>query len=112
MDGCIPIHNQVFSGGELVPFARIRRNYMPSIFGVLKCLKLRKRCRIRAQIQCKLLRDNADLPPWFLAISTPMESTMESNSRITNQFGALAVDNPARHLPGPHPWTASLDHIP
>ena len=95
MDGCIPIHNQVFSGGELVPFARIRRNYMPSIFGVLKCLKLRKSCRIRAQIRCKLLRDDADLPPWFLAISTPIES----NSRTTNQFGALAVDNPARHLP-------------
>jgi hypothetical protein len=72
---------------------------MPSITGAPECLKLRKSCRIRAQIRCKLLRDDADLPPWFLAISTPMESTMESNSRITNQFGALAVDNPARHLP-------------
>ena len=59
--------------------------------------------------RCKLLRDDADLPPWFLAISTPMESTMESNSRITNQFGALAVDNPARHLPGPQPLSTSLE---
>ena len=73
----------------------ISNNYMPSITGVPECLKLRKRCRIRAQIRRKLLCDDADLPPWFLAISTPMQS----NSRITNQFGALAAANPARHLP-------------
>jgi len=47
---------------------------MPSITGVPECLKLRERCRIRARIYRKLLRDEADLPPWFLAISTPMES--------------------------------------
>jgi hypothetical protein len=90
----MPIHNQVFSGGELAPLHE-SENYMPSITGVPECLKLRKRCRIRAQIRRKLLRDDADLPPWFLAISAPMES----NSHTTNQFGALAVDNPARHLP-------------
>jgi hypothetical protein len=74
MDGCIPNRNEVFSDEELAPCARIRKTYMPSITGVPECLKLRKRCRIRAQIRRKLLRDDADLPPWFLAISTPMQS--------------------------------------
>ena len=68
---------------------------MPSITGVPECIKLRKRCRIRALIGRKMPRDDADLLPWFLAISTPMQS----NSHTTNQFGALAAGNPARHLP-------------
>ena len=95
MDGCMPIGNQVLRGGELAPFAQTWKNSRPSITGIPECLKLRKRCRIRAQIRRKLLRDDADLPPWFLAISTPMQS----NSHTTNQFGALAAGNPARHLP-------------
>ena len=73
----------------------INNNSMPSITGVAEYLKLRKRCRIRAQVRRKLLRGDADLPPWFLAIST----LMQSNSHTTNQFGALAAGNPARHLP-------------
>ena len=84
MDGCIPNRNEVFSDEELAPCARIRKTYMPSITGVPECLKLRKRCRIRARIRRKLLRDDADLPPWFLAISTPMQS----NSHTTDQLGA------------------------
>ena len=95
MDGTIPIRNQVFRGGELAPFARTYKNSRPSITDVPERLKLRKRCSIRAQIRRKLLRDDADLPPWFLAISTPMQG----NSHTTNQFGALAAGNPARHLP-------------
>jgi hypothetical protein len=74
MDGSIPIRNQVFRGGELAPFARTYKNSRPSITDVPERLKLRKRCSIRAQIRRKLLRDDADLPPWFLAISTPMQS--------------------------------------
>ena len=95
MDGCIPNRNEVFSDGELAPCARIRKTYMPSITGVPECLKLRKRCRIRAQIRRKLLRDDADLPPWFLAISTPMQS----NSHTTDQLVALAAENPTRRPP-------------
>jgi hypothetical protein len=49
MDGCMPICKH--------------KNSMPSITGVPECLKLRKRCSIRAQIRRKLLRDDADLPP-------------------------------------------------
>ena len=79
MDGCISNRNEVFSDGELAPCARIRKTYMPSITGVPECLKLRERCRIRARIHRKLLRDEADLPPWFLDISTPWKAT--------NQFG-------------------------
>ena len=77
----------------------IRKDSIPSITGVTECFKLRKRCCIRVQIRRKLLRDDADLPPWLLAIFT----SMASNSHTTNQFWALAVDNRA---------APSLDHIP
>ena len=80
---------------------------MPSITGVPECLKLRKRCRIRARIHRKLLRDDADLPPWFLAISTPMESNESIRACATpgplaphlTRPPVPAAENPARRPP-------------
>ena len=107
MDGCIPNRNEVFSDEELAPCARIRKTYMSSITGVPECLKLRKRCRIRAQIRRKLLRDDADLPPWFLAISTPMQSNESIRACATpgplaphlTRPPVPAAENPARRPP-------------
>jgi hypothetical protein len=78
----------------------INNNSMPSITGIPECLKLRKRCRIRAQIRRKLLRDDANLPPWFLAISTPMQSNSHTQ--------------PINSGPSPQgiPPATSLDHLP
>jgi len=107
MDGCIPNRNEVFNDGELAPCARIRKTYMPSITGVPECLKLRERCRIRARIHRKLLRDDVDLPPWFLAISTLMESNESIRACATpgplaphlTRPPVPAAENPARRPP-------------